>query len=513
MMRQAIVLAAIWTALALHAGRPVAKWDVVPYQCVGGAFPVGVVAFHEKGVTVEFTVNGEKAASASAPSLNPRTKVWEYVFDLDARKYPDGELRLGATASAPGEEPYALPELVLYANSKKTMGSRKAVWVDPVNGNEFADGTKSAPVKTIHRGIQLAGDGGAVLLQPGVYQAKLAGGGLNRRFWTVLTPAPGISREQVKILGGRPGTEKLRFRNVELYCDCADGYGTIVMGEGGATSAWFDNCRFTNRQGRYGGSTTPFGNRLHAYVTGGCTEEMGNGPCCEFVRDHQVRSIASDAFSCNDSLVVNCSVSGIDPGGTTADPDVFSGFSTGTNWTHDVILYNVKATDVKGKGIAGQRLRDSAFVNVLVENTAGNLVYTRFSEAMENVLFAHVTLVDQKWQWMQTKNGRGDFKPKDVSLVNCVLREMEGFGTGDGSEGLSVKSCAFYNRDFYGKTAVFGEDAVVIEREFADPSGGDFALPATSNASTAGVTLACVPADINGEPYPADGRPCGAFAK
>lgn len=513
MKRLTIAAAAVGTALALQAGRPVAKWDVIPYQRVNGVFNAGVVAFHEKGVSVEFTVNGEKAHVASAPELNPRTKVWEYVLPLDVGKYPDGELTLGATATSPDGESYVLPEISLYANAGKTMGSRKAAWVDPVNGNEFAAGTKAEPVKSIYQGLQRAGDGGVIFLLPGTYQARLSGGGLKRRFWTIITPAPGVPRDQVKISGGRPGTEKIRYRNVEFFCDCSEGYDAIVMGEGGATSAWFDNCRFYNKQGRYGGSTTPFGNKLHAYVTGGVTEEMGNGPCCEFVRDHTVREIASDAFTCNDCLVVNSTVADIDPGDTSADPDVFSGFAIGTNWIHDVILYNVKATDVKGKGIAGQRLRDSAFVNIVVENTGGDLVYSRFSEEMENVYFAHLTLVDQKWQWMQTKNGRGDFKPKGVTMVNCVFKEMEGYPTGDGSAGLAVRNCAWYNKDFYGKTETFGEDPVVIDREFANPAEGNFAVPATSNASTGGMELSSVPADVNGERYPAGMRPCGAYAK
>ena len=511
MKRLFLFIASVCASSALHAGRPVARWDVVPYQRISGTFNAGVVAFHEKALKVVFSLGGTPVRTVEAPEFNPRTKVWEYVLPIDTTQLPDGELKLGAEVTAEGEPPTELPELVLYANAKKTQGSRKFVWVDPVKGNEFADGTKDHPVRSIRQGIRCAGDGGVVLLQPGVYQSKLAGGGKDRRFWTVITPAPGVSRDQVKIAGGRPGTEKLRWRNVELFCDCSEGYGAIIMGEGGDTMAWFENCRFTNKAGRYGGSTSPFGNRLRAFVTGGETTEMGNGPCCEFVRGHAVRSIASDAFSCNDCLVVNSSVDGIDPGPTTADSDVFNGFATGDKWIHDVILYNVKATDVKAKGIAGQRLRDSAFVNVLVENTGGDLVYSRFSEAMENVLFAHLTLVDQKWQWMQTKNGRGDFKPKGVSLVNCVFKDMDGYDPAAGE--LAVRNCAFYNRDFYGKTTTFGEDAVVIGRDFASEAEKDYALSDTSNGATGGADLPTVPADLNGERYPAGPRPCGAFAK
>lgn len=512
-MKHSLILLSVLAAGTLFAGRPIARWDVIPYQRVSSVFKAGVVAFHEKDVSVEFSVNGKTVHTATKPELNGRTKVWEFVFPFDATQYPDGLVKLGAKAIVEGEDPYVLPDVELYANSKKTQGVRKAVWVDPVKGNEFADGTEANPFKSIKQGVQKCGDGGTVYLQPGAYQAKMIGGGKDRKYWTRILPAKGVKRSQVKIASGRTGTEKLHFINCELFCDVADGYGTVIMGEGGQTMAWFDNCRIYNKQGRYAGSTIPFGNKLRAFVTGGITEDISNGPNCEIVRNHEVRAIANDAFSGNDCLVVNTKVTDLDATGTSGDPDLFNGFATGSKWVGDVILYNVSALDCKAKALAGQRLRDSAFVNLSIGATGGDLVYSRFSEDMENVLFAHVTLVDQTWQWMQAKNGRGNFKPNGVRMFNNVLRKMEGFETSDGSQGLLVKGVAYYNKDFYGKTDVFGEGAVVIERRFAGEAEGNFALPEGSPAATAGIRLQSVPADINGVPYPDGGRPCGAYAK
>ena len=187
-MKYPLLLLSFLAAGALFAGRPVARWDVIPYQRVSSVFKAGVVAFHEKDVTVEFTVNGKPAHTATKPELNGRTKVWEFVFPFDAAKYPDGPVRLGAKVTAEGAAPYALPEIELYANSKKTQGSRKAAWVDPKDGNEFADGSKEHPVKSIKQAVQKCGDGGTVYLLPGTYQAKMIGGGKDRRFWTRIMP-------------------------------------------------------------------------------------------------------------------------------------------------------------------------------------------------------------------------------------------------------------------------------------------------------------------------------------
>lgn len=512
-MKHSLFLLSILSAGFLFAGRPIARWDVIPYQRVSSVFKAGVVAFHEKDVRVEFFVNGKKVHTATKPELNGRTKVWEFVFPFDATQYPDGLVKLGAKAIVDGEVPYALPDVELYANSKKTQGARRAIWVDPKNGNEFSDGSEAHPVQSIRQGVQKCGDGGTVYLMPGTYQAKLIGGGKDRKYWTRILPAKGVKRSQVKIASGRTGTEKLHFINCELYCDVSDGYGTVIMGEGGQTMAWFDNCRIYNRQGRYAGTTSPFGNKLRAFVTGGVTEDLSNGPCCELVRNHEVRSIANDAFAGNDCLVVNTKLTDLDATGTSGDPDLFNGFATGDNWVGDVIFYNVRAADCKAKGLAGQRLRDSAFVNLSIGATGGDLVYSRFSEDMENVFFAHMTIVDQAWQWMQAKNGRGNYKPKGVRMLNNVFKQMEGYETGDGSQGLLVRGSAFYNKDFYGKTAVFGEKAVEIDRTFPNESDGSYALPEGSPALTAGVPLQSVPADINGVLYPDGDRPCGAYAK
>ncbi len=512
-MKFTLFLLPFFAVGALLAGRPIARWDVVPYQRVSSVFTVGVVAFHEKPLTVAFTVNGRPAHTATKPELNSRTRVWEFVFPFDAAKYPDGLVRLGATVSAEGEQPYTLPDLELYANAKKTQGSYKTAWVDPNDGNEFADGTKEHPVSSIRQAVQRCGDGGTVYLLPGNYSAKMIGGGKDRRFWTRIQPAPGVTRAQVRISSGRTGTEKLHFVNCELYCDILDGYGIVIMGEGGQTMAWFDNCKMYNRRGRYAGMTTPFGNKLRAFVTGGATMDISNGPNAELVRNHLVVNIADCAFAGNDCLVANAVVKNIDGTGTSADPELFNGFATTAHWVGDVIFYNVHASGIKAKGLSGQRLRDSAFVNIVIASTAGDLVYSRFSEDVENVLFAHITLVDQAWQWMQARNGRGNFKPKDVRMLNNVFLQMDGFETGDGSQGLLVRGSAFYNKDFYGRTTLFGEQAVDIPRTFPGEERGRFALPADSPALTAGSAIQSIPADINGTPYPEGARPCGAYAK
>jgi len=437
-MKKLVLVAAFAASGVLFAGRPVAHWDVIPYQRVSKTFKAGVVAFHEKGVTVDFTVNGKKVASVDRPQFNGRTKTIEHFFVFDASNYSDGPVTVGATAKAPGEKPFRLPDIVLYANSKKTLGSRTTCWVDPVNGNDFADGSKDAPVQFMKQAVSKAGDGGVVYLMPGIYQAKMIGGGRSRKYWTLVTPAPGVDRSQVRFVSGRTGTDKIHFKNVEMFCNVKSGYGTIVMGESGETMAWFDNCRFSNRHGRADGATTPFGNRLRAFVTGGSTENMGTGPFAEIVRGHSISGVAGDAFSGSNSLFVNCTVNDIDANGNAVERDFYRAFATGDSWVHDTILYNCRVTGCNGRAFSGTRFRDSAVVNATVESCAPSTVHTQFFGPVENVLFANVTVKNQTWQWMTEKDGRANFAPKDVRLLGVAADGFAGFDTVDGSRGLTV---------------------------------------------------------------------------
>ena len=49
-MKKSILLLSAVLAGAAFAARPIARWDVVPYQRISGTFKAGVVAFHEKSV-------------------------------------------------------------------------------------------------------------------------------------------------------------------------------------------------------------------------------------------------------------------------------------------------------------------------------------------------------------------------------------------------------------------------------------------------------------------------------
>ncbi|MBO4448223.1 MAG: hypothetical protein J5807_01930 [Kiritimatiellae bacterium] len=437
----AISLSALLAAAGLYAATPVAKWDVVPNQRFKGVFNAGVVAFHESALEVAFSVNGKAAHTAIKKELNPRTGVTEYVFPVDSALYGDRKLVITAEVKANGGEALSLPPLTLYSNQKGTMGSRTNIWVDVENGIDYAEGTENAPVKTFARAIQKCGDGGTVYCKKGIYPIRRAGGGMSRKFWTTICPAPGLSPGDVKIRSGRPATNFLRFKDVDIFIDASGTHDMLIGGEGlRESNAWFDNCRLYNKRGAAAADISPFGNKLTAYVTGGVSARLKNGPCyAKLVRGHKVRQITSEAFSGNDMLVVNSSVVDVDPGtDIEAKPAVFAGCAITPEWLHDIVFYNVKCEQVKGNGLLGTRVRDSAFVNVEITG-GGKENYTRFSDRMENVLFVNVQQSALEWDWHQGNVKKpGAYVPVDVRVYGCKARDMYGFPTTDGSQGLLV---------------------------------------------------------------------------
>ena len=498
------VLVAALAASAASAARPVARWDVIPDQRVSGIFRAGVCAFHEDGVAVEFSLDGEIAYVADAPTLNPRTGVWEYVFPVNTALIPDGPITLGARVLTQGGSPeeYVLPDLPLFANNGGSLTVPDTLWVDATNGNDNAEGTEAAPLLTLKTAVKRIPVGGTVLLKAGEYECGGLGGGSNRPYWTTIAAAPGVARDDIQIAKGRPGTQRLRFQGVSLYCNAASNYVCILDGENGSHSVWLDDCKCYNRQGRWATNANVFGNRYVGYVTRGLTTELMNGPGADLIRDHEVRKIGSDVWTGSNKLVVNCTASDVNGGSTGAHPDFHQSHAEEPNWVHDVILYNVTGYNCKCQGLFGVRLRDSAFVNVVFERTVESDFLTQYSGPMENVLFAHVTLVNQTWAW------RSGYAPVDVRIYNSCMQRMSDMSgeafDGSGAKGLLVSNCFFYNAN-----GVFGQNALTGDPLFADAANSDYALQTNSPALANFRPFQCIPTDFRGVPFRA--APSGLF--
>ena len=428
-MKTHSLLAALSAVVALPAFatmRPVAHWDVVPYQFVKEPFTAGVVAFYDKPFKVEFTVNGRKAGVAEKASVNDRTKVEEYWFTLDPakinpEKLKENRLRLGAKVVAEDGTSHALPEIVLYWDLNNSLGSKKTIWLDQKDGNDYSDGTKERPVKTMRQAAKLAGDGGTIyLMKPGKYTAERIGGIKVRKYWMTIMPAPGLTRNDIKIKGGRTGCDKLHFKDVQIYSDVANGTAYALGGIDENSSCWIENCIVRDKGGRSAGRSYTFGNKLIGYVTGGETTEMGDGPRGRLMRNHVIKKISGDTFLGSNFLAVNCQVSDVDSTGVMEEPAFHRSQGIQGAWTHDVVIANVTASECACNGLIGLKLRDSVFSNVTLGTTGPAKRYvSRYAWEMENVWFDRVKVAGQEWEWFKATNHSGDFAPTDVRVTGC----------------------------------------------------------------------------------------------
>ena len=420
------LLAVLVGATAFSAARPVAQWDVVPCQRIKEPFKAGAVVFYDKPFYVEFTVNGKKAAKVEKPTFNDRTKVVEHWFTIDPASFDPAKLTecklvVGAKAVAEDGASYKLPDLLLYWDKDGNLGSTKTIWLDQTDGIDYNDGSKASPVKTMKQAVKRAGDGGTVYLsKPGVYTAERIGGGNDRKYWTTIMPAPGLARKDVRIKGGRTGCDKLRFKDVNIFCDYEGGQGYALAGVDENSSCWLDDCIVRNKGGRSVARTFVFGNKLVGYVTGGATTEMSDGPCCKLVRNHLVKSISADAFTADDCLAINCKLIDVEASGIVDDPSFHRSQGIRGAWVHDVILANITATGCECNGLIGLKLRDSVFSNITLETTGPERRFvSRYAWEMENVWFDRVKVTGQEWIWFKSTNHNGDFAPTDVRVTDC----------------------------------------------------------------------------------------------
>lgn len=509
-----LILTITWPSAATTA---IANWDCVPYQTFDSTFNLGVVAFHETGVDVEFFADGSSLGTVSDPTYNARTDVYEYWVALDAADYADGPVVLTATATPDGGGHTArqLAELTLFANSGGSLTGTAVVWVDCDNGDDDGAGTESDPYQTVERGITEVGDGGRVYLKASRnYLLTSLYGTAGYTHWTTVSAAPGLGPEDVHIAGsnaagtssGRYGDDMIRWCNVSFYTDQPEGYHTVFYFTSNQ-HAWFDSVTIFDTHGRFNGGQPMNGNSpYYVWGTNCLVHDMANG--WGGLRGNVNANICSDIYRPgNNTISINFTLYTIDKGTTSAHPDFFQCYCT-DGLKENVILYNMKAYNMGAQGVFGCNeacgLRDVAFVNVLLEKDPPESALMSQPGYMEHVLAWHFTTVDHGWTF------------RDPSNVSGWVVKNGNWSNFNGGEVTTLANSDISHNHFAGlswnQPEPFGTDATLGDQQFVDTAADDYRVTQDSPCYHSGTPLPGVPADVDGVLYDAATPNRGCFA-
>lgn len=514
--------------LASEPTKVIANWDVVPYQIFDDSFKIGVVAFHETGVHVEFFVNNKSVAIVDEPTYNDRTDVFEYWFKLKAKDYEDGTLNLTAIAwpDVSSNIPKELSTLVLYANANKTLTNNDIKWVDCVNGNDdINNGTELSPFRTIKKAYENISAGGFVYLKAGSCYNISKVKKKRSDYWTTISAAPGLSRGNVVIKGGRFDDNRVKWQKVTIYKDVKGHWSPVYTSF--KSSAWFDDVVMFDKHGRtnpgqlFAQSTT--------YLTNSFIHDISNAKP-KFSRNVSMENIGSDVFAgSNDLFAVNVIVRRIDRGDTNFHPDIIQ-FYHPESTSDNIILYNVKVYDANAQGIfgvAGEAATNVAFVNFLIEKDPPwpeSLLTSQLFGTWNHVLLWHCTFVDIGFLIRESEH------LSNFNIQNNVFNTFQGMYhvkslpdsimTHNHFISLDKESKPYY-KNINGRIKDVGFQIIPNTKGstytegnplFLNESKDDYMLRNDSIAAFSGVPLPGVPADIDNNIYHPTRPSRGAFA-
>jgi hypothetical protein len=357
--------------------RAIARWNVIEGQPIETKTAVGVLAFHAGGINrVEFSVNGGPWASVRLPSLNAQTNTPEYWVWLDPTNMPDGPVELRAVAYPNIGLPRVLDPLNVVTNAGKTIG-QQVVYLSPTGDDVLADGSRQKPFRSLLKAFAALHtnggtcDGDTIYLTAGTYDfsAGLAPGAsavaTTRRTYVTLTPAPGVTRDQVTIAawpGAGVNTQYLRLSNLTL------GPNQIRGNFKTDQRLWIDNCEFFGA-GQDVGPNNPAGGFNHFFVNDSTIRDVCNGfgSRAVLLRNTIFTGIGSDSMQ-GVKMAINVTVKNVDRKTKTGfHPDVVQWHEKNTE---NRIVYGLTAVEnIVAIGIgSGESCTDIAIVNTKIAN-------------------------------------------------------------------------------------------------------------------------------------------------
>jgi hypothetical protein len=312
------------------AQQAIARFDFVPHQTFASTFTVAVAAFHIDGIaSVEFQVDEVTEATIETATTGHGLGHAKELFwtTLDAADYSDGEHEITAivTPAGVGNSTRTLTAKFV-ANSGATV-TVTSKYVATTGNDTTGDGSDGNPYATIGKAIDVlrlatALEGANVYLKAGTHTftglAFPASVSANSVRWLTVRPAPGLDKDDVtlKAAGSNETVGALlliRLHDLSLQYDAG---GAIMSQSTAGAKVWYSDCACDGLDRTSADANNSFvgGWPGGMYMTDCTITRVQNGPGgFVLVRNVTQTELLSDAFGYGSGLVINSSVSDLDP--------------------------------------------------------------------------------------------------------------------------------------------------------------------------------------------------------
>jgi hypothetical protein len=418
----------------------IARWDMVPFQCVEAKFEVGLPAWHINGMShVDFSVEGGQWTRVTQMTENPRTGVVEYWAVLDPSLFSrDGPVEVRAICYPKVGIPRVMSGLTLYVNAGGSL-KHHVRYVSP-NGNDSADGSESRPFRSINRAAsaiaaassQGLADGGIVYLLPGDYVFPAYDShrrAPTKNTFLTLAGAPGVTRDKVRIVGkqDRIGLNTLLLHVKNLTVRSSDNMPLRTNPDLLAT-IWIDQCDLigVGEPSIYmwaGGFNGRFVTDSRIYNSFDAARAFA------VVRNVYASGVGADSFS-DSGLIINSTVENV-VRYNGSHPDIYQMFGRMDN----VIMYGLIAeTNIESQGfyIIGNNgtKRNVAAVNCRMNNRNAEGRGTAFRVFMIGYSMENVYVKGCKFNGPATI--RNDLDGRYIVIEDCTTYGGSAFRPNDG---------------------------------------------------------------------------------
>ncbi len=539
----------------------IARWDAIPYADIDGEMLLGVVAFHMNGIdSVRFSANGGPWVAATEMKANPTTGVTEYFVKLRSADFSAGSVEVRAIAvprtagiprvlqgtldqTRPGGVnciPFRDGMHSMWLNAGAPANTEgKVAFVSATGNDTTGNGSVTAPYATITRAatrLDAANNGAGgckVFLMPGDYSVAApttfsspANQIRTPTRWLTIQAAPGVDREQVRIIGcpaGGFGTRLVKFQDVTFY-----GFGGIRTKTSIDSFLWVDGCLLTSadRLIDTGGLATNGWSGVYCTNTE-AREIRHNLRSANLVRNCFVHDFSETPFGA-DATVLNCRVDNYTKY-QTDHADVVHWFWNAPTPRENRIIYGLHVTRFGTQGLFGepllagaQRLDDVALVNIHISQDRDVASGSWWQLDCNHLLVWNVQLPDQPMRFSTntTRDTGGMLELKNASMRNCIFYSLHGAQVPQGA----LVSHIHLLHPLHGYVVPQGTDVTKgwvtggssLESIFMNPALADYRVkPSSAADSRVPASEGLVPVRVDSEPtfsLLGGTLPLGAFA-